>query len=197
MDRISAANATPDRKFRDGNGNDVKATSFNAAWSNGVQEELVGLIEAGGLTPNAAAVDQVKKAIVNLVYFVGKTLIIAANTDPNALFPWQTWVEDTAGRVTVSRNPAVTAFDTLGKTGGAATGTATVTVPRDGWGAEQSSGSLPEPTTSGRLVTGAGSMEDAENLESLGHAAADRPFSSAAFSVLQPFIVRRVWVRTA
>ncbi len=197
MDRISAANTAPGNLFRDGNGAEQKATSFNAAWANDVQETLLFPIELSGRAPATGDYTQLFRALVDLIYFVGKTLIIAANTNPNTLYPWQTWTEDVSNRVTISRNPSVVAFDTVGKVGGATTGTATVTIPRDGWGAQQSSGSLPEPTTSGRLVTGSGNMEDSENLESLGHAAADRPFSSAAFSVLPPYIVRRVWVRTA
>lgn len=49
-------------------------------------------------------------------------------------------------------------------------GSHTHTVPIDGWGASQSLGALPEPTTSGRLITGSGKQEDSEQLESLAHA---------------------------
>jgi hypothetical protein len=60
-----------------------------------------------------------------------------------------------------------------------ASGAHTHTVPTIGWGASQVSGSLAEPTTSGRLITGSGRVEDNENLESLAQATINVESSSS------------------
>jgi len=70
MDRISSATSSPNENgagkagFTDGSLIDgIPATNLNAAWCNGVQEELLNLIEGAGLTPDAAKLDQVRTAI--------------------------------------------------------------------------------------------------------------------------------------
>ena len=64
---------------------------------------------------------------------------------------------------------------------GAETSTDSVdmTVSIDGWGVEQSSGKLPEPTTSGKLITGSGLEEVGEDLESLAHATEDQDLTDS------------------
>lgn len=56
MDRINTPNAVPDgngpgkRGFRDGNkAEGINPTEFDAAWCNGVQEEIAAVIEAAGI----------------------------------------------------------------------------------------------------------------------------------------------------
>lgn len=50
--------------FRDGNlATNVAPTDFNADWPNGVQEELLSIIETAGLVPNGATLTQVRQAI--------------------------------------------------------------------------------------------------------------------------------------
>lgn len=118
MDRISAANATVDHKFQDGDaGTGQRATSFNAAWANDVQEELVTIIEAAGLTPESGA-QQLYKAMVNLQYRVGDYLHTESEVTPATRWPWQTWTEVT-GRVLVGYDAAQTEFNAIAKQGGA------------------------------------------------------------------------------
>ena len=70
MDRISGANYTTvngDRMWQDRNQTTGQQGTFgNAAWFNGVQEELMTIIAAGSVTPNAESTNQVLQAISNL-----------------------------------------------------------------------------------------------------------------------------------
>lgn len=83
-----------------------------------------------------------------------------------------------------------------------------VTIPADGWGSIQQNGSLPEPSTQGRLVTGSGFAESNEDLESLAHADGSRTIqadphshsiggTSGETSSLPPYEVFYMWVRVA
>ena len=68
MDRIQSANAQNGQFVDPDPGQGQRGTIADAAFFNGVQEELVGLIEAAGVAPDAGANDQVKKAIFSLIY---------------------------------------------------------------------------------------------------------------------------------
>lgn len=104
MDRIQTSNATPDNKFADASP-EAAGTYLNAEWCNGIQEELVGLIEASGATPAAGTYNQLFKAIINLTYRVGDILETTNDAlTPNQRYPWQTWEEYGKGRVTVGRD---------------------------------------------------------------------------------------------
>lgn len=192
MRRISAANATPDKKFQDANpGTGQPATSFNAAWPNDVQESLMYIIELSGRgeTPNAY---DLFRAMTDLQFRVGDYKISENGQSPGVVFTWQSWVE-VAGRFLVGLDETQTEFNAVGKLGGAKSVNATI--PRDGWGTQQStSGHLPEPSVSGRLVTGSGKEEDSENLESLGHAA-NTP--QVPVATLPPYRVVKMWKRMA
>ena len=132
------------------------------------------------------------------IYPVGSIYMNAQNgTNPGTLLGFGTWTSFGAGRVLTGLDSGDTDFDTAQETGGAKTATVDVTVPRDGWGATQSGGTLPEPTTSGRLITGSGKSENGENLESLAQASGDRTFTSTSTDVVQPYIVVYMWKRTA
>jgi len=130
-----------------------------------------------------------------LPYPVGSIYTSVNSTDPSTLFGG-TWVAFGAGKVLVGRDYGGGAFDAGGQTGGSETSTATSSVSRDGWGSYQSSGGFPEPSTSGRLVTGSGQTEPGEKLESQGHASSSQSVTSSAFSVLQPYVVVYMWKRT-
>jgi hypothetical protein len=85
MDRISTATKAPDlygagkHGFRDGDlGAGIPPTDLNAAWFNGAQEELVGVIEAAGVVPAAGDLTQVRKAIETLISRQGLGQITAA-----------------------------------------------------------------------------------------------------------------------
>ncbi|MGZ4959337.1 MAG: hypothetical protein ACXV7J_08795 [Methylomonas sp.] len=70
MKRIDTPNRSTDLfgagkdGFRDGNkAAGIAATEFNASWANSVQEEIVKVIEAAGITLNAADLTQLLAAI--------------------------------------------------------------------------------------------------------------------------------------
>lgn len=64
MDRINDANATEDKKFRAPNSQaGIAATRVRATWLNNVQEELLAVIEAAGLTPDIEDETQLLQAI--------------------------------------------------------------------------------------------------------------------------------------
>lgn len=131
------------------------------------------------------------------IYPVGSVYINASdNTNPSTLLGFGSWGRIAEGKVLIGVDALDADFNELGETGGAKTATVDVTVPRDGWGAIQSgSGDLPEPTTSGRLVTGSGKTENNENLESLAHASGDRTFTSTSADVVPPYVTVYMWKR--
>ena len=64
MDRIQHPSATSSHQFTEGDpGSGVPATTVTATWLNGLQEELVHLIEAAGIVPSASILTQVKAAL--------------------------------------------------------------------------------------------------------------------------------------
>lgn len=64
MDRISGPGATPDNLFTEGDPSlGVDATTVTANWLNGVQEELIHILEEGGVTPDGATLTQVLEAL--------------------------------------------------------------------------------------------------------------------------------------
>ena len=67
MHRIDGAGATVDNKFTDGDPvGGVQATVVTDYWLNDVQEELMSILTAGGITPVKGTQDQVLKAIRTL-----------------------------------------------------------------------------------------------------------------------------------
>jgi len=135
------------------------------------------------------------KATLLQVYPVGAIYISTASTNPSSLFGG-TWVAFGQGRVLVGLNSSDSDFNQSEETGGAKTNSTSITVSRDGWGNVQSGNRMQEPNVAGRLITGDGSYEDHENLESLAHASADKTFSGSA-STLQPYIVAYMFKRTS
>ena len=151
----------------------------------------------------------VKSAALDSIYPVGAIYTAITSGSPETVFGG-TWVSFGQGRVLVGHDDATepdtdfVASSTDGSSvlvGGAKTTDVAVstTVPRDGWGNEQSGNSMAEPNTAGRLITGDGSTESGETMESLAHASGDRTFTSAtsAVSTLQPYVVVYMWKRTA
>ena len=67
MDRIQHSSATSDHQFTEGDpGNGVPATTVTAVHMNGVQNELVHIIEEAGLTPDESVHTQVLQALGEL-----------------------------------------------------------------------------------------------------------------------------------
>ena len=75
MERITGPGATPDNLFTEGNPSlGIDATTVTANWLNGVQEELIHILEEGGVTPNGVSHTQVMEALWAL--FVTKSPIV-------------------------------------------------------------------------------------------------------------------------
>ena len=75
MERITGPGATPDKFFTEGNPSlGIDATTVTANWLNGVQEELIHILEEGGVTPDGANHTQVMEALWAL--FVTKSPIV-------------------------------------------------------------------------------------------------------------------------
>lgn len=102
MQRIDGPGATPDNLFTEGDpALGVDATTVTANWLNGVQEELIHILEEAGLTPDGAILTQVLEALRTLFVrkdvpentMVRNLLAISAftgngPTPANGVFPW-------------------------------------------------------------------------------------------------------------
>lgn len=100
MDRISGPGATPDNLFTEGNPSlGIDATTVTANWLNGVQEELIHILEEGGVTPDGATLTQVLEALQALFVrkdvpenMVARNLLtisaLTGSLPANGVFPW-------------------------------------------------------------------------------------------------------------
>jgi hypothetical protein len=203
MDRTSAPYATADRKFTGGDPTTgARATFLDPEWHNGVQEELVGLIEAAGLTPAAGTYDQVKKAIYRLIYPVGSIYMTADLAFSPAATFGGTWVKVAVGRVPVGFDSSQTEFNTVGKTGGEKAHTLTRAELPDvsignGVADDRNGPFVYGTTTSG--MPGSATMNVDESGGSGGRQGlTERLGSGAAHNNLQPYeVVGNIWKRTA
>lgn len=94
MQRIATATKAVDlhgvgkHGFKDGNlGLGIQATDFEAAWANGVQEEIVAFIESSGLVPSGATLSQMLLSARRL--FGGNIKTVTA-----AMSPYQITADD-------------------------------------------------------------------------------------------------------
>ena len=125
--------------------------------------------------------------IMELIYPVGSVVALGVSTNPGTLFGVGTWTA-IAGKVIVGIDATQTEFDTLNKTGGAKTvDIAHVhTVPYTGY-----SVNYPASPNDGTIVTRADNSGVATTSPNTGSA------GSSTTSVLQPYICKFVWERTA
>lgn len=103
----------------------VEPTDFNAQWCNGVQEELLAVIEAAGLAPNAGVNTQLLQAIQLLLAAPGAVVYFARNTAPTGYLK--------ANGALVSRATYAALFTAIGTTFGVGDGATTFALP-DGRG---------------------------------------------------------------
>ena len=152
--------------------------------------------------------------VMNAIHPVGSIYLSTVSTNPAVLFGFGTWVEFGAGKVLVGHDPSDTAFDTLEETGGSKDSVVvehshTVTDPghehafrvyagqspqyQTNWG-------YPESITNGgdRLVT-ANYNTDATGLvlNNTTGVTVDSTGVSGANANLQPYVVVKMWKRTA
>ena len=187
---------------------DLVWNSSNSSWTLLNPEVLISqldsarLITLAGDVTGSTAFNGSQNVTINaqvdklIPYPVGAIYISTASTNPSTIFGG-TWASFGQGRVLVGVDSSDSDFNTSQETGGSKTQTASSTVSRDGWGSYQSSGGFPEPSTSGRLVTGFGATEPGEKLESQGHASGNQTVTSSAFSTVQPYIAVYMFKRTA
>lgn len=90
MDRINTATKAEDlfgagkHGWKNSNASlGIVATDFNADWPNGVQEELLSIIEGAGIVPDVATRTQVRQAVKRL--FGGNVTTVNAANSPFAL----------------------------------------------------------------------------------------------------------------
>lgn len=186
-----------------------KGTKVTPEWLNQVQEEIVGLIEEADLVPSAEDTSQLRKAVMSLVYPAGSVYITyQGELTPYQLFGIGTWVEIGSGRVLVGLDEEATAFDTIGKTGGAASVALTqAQMPKHAHMMRGPNSVTPPQgaVTSGIGNYGGGTPDDAATDYQTfstggGVGPADKATGEAsgeAHENLQPYIVVKMWRRTA
>jgi len=142
--------------------------------------------------------------VFTTMYPVGSVYISAVSTKPEDLYGVGTWLR-IKGKFLVGFDENDLDFNASVETGGTKThnhSAATQTdIPITGYGSQQTGGQLPEPTTLGKLITGAGRTEINENLESLAHATTVQTVSGSTSignkALLPPYMVFYMWRRTA
>jgi microcystin-dependent protein len=128
--------------------------------------------------------------VVNLVYPVGSIYASVVATNPGTLFGVGTWAAFGAGRVLVGLDAGDAAFDTAEETGGAKTHTLTAAeMP-----AHTHPQTAPTSASGGALkfaidTNASGAVTDGNATGSTG--------GGGAHNNLQPYIVVRLWKRTA
>lgn len=107
MHRIDSSTATPDNRFTEGDPTiPIAATTVTADWLNGVQEELVAILSAAGITPNKASNVQVLSAILDLI--ADSTPGIATSQKNGIGRPdGTTIIIDASGKYTVTTRPFI------------------------------------------------------------------------------------------
>jgi hypothetical protein len=133
MQRIQGDYATEDNRFTDGNpAGGVPATVVTDEWLNGVQEEIMAVIEAAGLTADGADLTQLRQAIAAMIAAgipepVGSTTgwtprgltVLTTGTDANvAIAAKSLVVADADGHVRELSGVDVTAATTASGAGG-------------------------------------------------------------------------------
>lgn len=132
MDRISTTNKALNlfgagkHGFKDGNlALGIAPTEFSAAWCNGIQEELLSVIEAAAIAPSAGSNVQLLAAINQLLTNAsapaGAVVFYAQSTAPTG------WLK--ANGALISRTTYAALFSAIGTTYGAGDGATTFKLP--------------------------------------------------------------------
>lgn len=159
-------------------------------------------------------------ALLEQIFHVGAYYFSDSSINPATRFGFGTW-ERVKGKFIVGLDEADSDFNASGKVGGAKThshtnnitinsaGNHAHEVSNENWGSVQESGGFPEPSDTGKLVTGSGKTEISEKLESLAHSSGSQTTSSSgnhthttsgginASSNVPPYRAAYVYVRVA
>lgn len=200
---------------------DVELTAIASAISSKADSNsptLTGIplaptASSGTNTTQIATTAFVKAAVdtaIQAMYPVGSIYVNATSaTNPATLLGFGTWVAFGAGRVMVGLNASDTAFDTAEETGGSKDA---IVVAHTHTGTTASSGAHTHTVTNGGTVTNTISQrysDTAGNINSTGSQTTssagahthtfttDSTGSSATNANLPPYIVVRMWKRTA
>ncbi len=121
MDRINGAGHIAHMFVAEDAGLGRPPTEITAAWLNGVQEELVGVIEAAGIAPSESNLTQLKRALDTVYAPVGSVSFFARSAAPTG------WLK--ANGATISRTVYASLFAAIGTTFGAGDGATTFKIP--------------------------------------------------------------------
>lgn len=140
----------------------------------------IQLTKGGVAYPSQSTVLADWSKIMNLVYPIGSVVTLGVSTNPATLFGVGTWTA-IAGKVIVGIDATQTEFDALNETGGAKTVTHSHTIPNN-----------TQQTNVGWDGDGCG----AKYYTTISHNHGGTTGNDVT-SVLQPYIVKYVWERTA
>jgi len=159
-------------------------------------------------------------AVLQQIYHVGAYYMSDSSQSPATRFGFGTW-ERVRGKFIVGMDEGDSDFNAAGKTGGNKThshtnnitinsaGNHAHEVSNENWGSVQESGGFPEPSDTGKLVTGSGKTEISEKLESLAHSSGSQTTSSSgnhthttsgginASSNIPPYTSTYIWKRVS
>ena len=174
---------------------DNLGTPFTARLLNDVFGFQQALLDAAAITPSgdpdevgssqylaalSAIISAALTAQLQSLYPVGEVYITRRTGTPDTWLGFGTWVAHGAGKTIVGLDTGDTNFNSVDDTGGS------WTISRDGWGI---TGASLGTAASGRLITGSGSAELVESLESIRAAGNDKTHRP-------PYIVLYMWRRT-
>ncbi len=187
----------PELTYTDEDNNDIQLTNQGTPIAISALTAKTTPVLADALILNDSADSNKSKQItltnlLKLMYPVGTVLTFGVSTNPNTLFGFGTWTA-IAGRVIVGLDAGQTEFDVLNETGGAKTHTMTLAELIEHTHTESqftASGPSPEPAAS---IGGGGNAyhNQSANTGATGSA------SPTPFNILNPYIVKYVWERTA
>lgn len=222
VDAIFAANGTGTSVgLNVGSGKTLNiAGTANVSGTLAITGNVTAPTASPGTNTTQVATTAFIQAALQAMFPIGSVYINAAvTTNPATLFGFGTWVEIGAGRVLVGQNTGDAAFDVLGETGGSKD--ATLVSHQHGFSGSTSwaalsgsvdfaSSGIPNYSTSGIIsqfgtanqgqfgsgVVPGGFTVDASHSHSFS-GATDFQGSSGTNANLQPYIVVKMWQRTA
>lgn len=189
----------------------AKATKPGKYWFHMVTETLVKVVEGASLTPSASDFNQlltaIKRVAVDVAHPVGTFIdTVSTSFNPNTVWPWTTWVEDTSGVVRVSKKATgIFSGDVNSVVGAESVELAPENIPplaySDWYHAETESGLTTNGATQIQPLAGVNGNVGSHSTDSDNTHAAYRTAQTdggdSPVVVVQPSRIVKVWVRTA